>query len=128
METGAQIVNDEPPAVSEAVEHFFRHEAGRMVATLTKILGVEHLTLAEDVVQEAVARALQTWPFYGVSQNPTAWIMRASRNPAPDVIHRQKVFRDKEPEIIRLMDGESLRASEVGAVFSESEIADDTLG
>ena len=43
-----------------------------MVATLTGIFGIEHLTLAEDVVQEALARALQTWPFYGVPNNPAA--------------------------------------------------------
>jgi predicted RNA polymerase sigma factor len=48
-----------------------------MVATLTRIFGVEQLTLAEDVVQEALARALQTWPFYGAPKNPAAWIMRA---------------------------------------------------
>ena len=41
---------------------------------------------AEDVVQEALARALQTWPFYGVPKNPSAWIMRASQNLALDVV------------------------------------------
>ena len=55
-----------------------------MVATLTRIFGLEHLTLAEDVVQATLARALQTWPFYGVPINPAAWIMRASRNAALD--------------------------------------------
>src|SRR5271156_3702866 len=95
-----------PPAgeVSRVVEHLFRHEAGKMVATLTGIFGPEHLTLAEDVVQEALARALQTWPFYGVPQNPAAWIMRASRNLALDMVRRQKVFREKEAEIIRVME------------------------
>src|SRR6476660_2584646 len=95
--------------VSQVVEHLFRHEAGKMVAILTRIFGVEHLTLAEDVVQEALARALQTWPFYGVPQNPSAWIMRASRNLALDVVRRQKVFRDKEPEIIHLMEQDTER-------------------
>ena len=76
----------QPREVSQVVEHLFRHEAGKMVATLTGIFGIEHLTLAEDVVQEALARALQTWPFYGVPQNPAAWIMRTSRNLALDVV------------------------------------------
>jgi RNA polymerase sigma-70 factor (ECF subfamily) len=52
-----------PGEVSQVVEHLFRHEAGKMVATLTRIFGIEHLALAEDVVQEALARALKTWPF-----------------------------------------------------------------
>jgi RNA polymerase sigma factor (sigma-70 family) len=75
-----------------------------MVAILTRVFGVEHLTLAEDVVQETLARALQTWPFYGIPENPSAWIMRAARNLAVDVVRRKKVFREKEPEIIRIMD------------------------
>ena len=107
------------------VEHLFRHEAGKMVATLTGIFGIEHLTLAEDVVQEALTRALQTWPFYGVPKNPAAWIMRASRNLAVDVVRRQKVFRDKEAEIIRLMDREG--STPDTAIFPEQEITDDTL-
>lgn len=96
-----------------------------MVATLTGIFGVENLNLAEDVVQEALARALQTWPFYGVPQNPAAWIMRASRNLALDVVRRQKTFRDKEAEIVRLMDRPEAPPDET--VFLDREIADDRL-
>ena len=108
---------------SHVVEHLFRHEAGKMVAILTGVFGLDHLTLAEDVVQEALVRALQTWPFYGVPDNPSAWIMRTSRNLALDVVRREKVFRDKEPEIIRLMES----SHSDNSVFSEQEIADDRL-
>src|SRR5437867_10388355 len=96
-----------------------------MVATLTRIFGVEHLTLSEDVVQEALARALQTWPFYGIPKNPSAWIMRASRNLALDVVRREKVFRDKEPEIIRLVERQS--PAPEAAIYPEQEISDDRL-
>ncbi|PYM10015.1 MAG: sigma factor, ECF subfamily protein, partial [Verrucomicrobia bacterium] len=116
----SEVTLQEPQEVSRVVEHLFRHEAGKMVATLTRIFGIEHLNLAEDVVQEALARALQTWPFYGVPKNPSAWIMRVSRNLALDVVRREKVFNDKEPEIIRLME-QSNPAPEV-AVFPEQEI------
>jgi RNA polymerase sigma factor (sigma-70 family) len=116
--------NHQPHEVSHVVEHLFRHEAGKMVAILTGIFGLEHLTLAEDVVQEALARALQTWPFHGVPDNPSAWIMRTSRNLALDVVRRQKVFHKKEPEIIRLMDREH---SASDTIFPEQEIADDRL-
>src|SRR6185503_15203262 len=97
-----------------------------MVATLTRIFGIEHLTLAEDVVQEALIRALQTWPFYGIPENPSAWIMRASRNLALDVVRREKVFRDKEPEIVRLMEHRQGTAPDE-TIFGEQEIADDRL-
>src|ERR1051326_8595464 len=122
-EAGGQKASSQD--VSQAVEHLFRHEWGKMVAILTRIFGVENLTLAEDVVQEALARALQTWPFYGVPQNPAAWIMRASRNLALDVVRREKVFREKEVEIVRLMERENPAPDAV--IFSEHEIADDRL-
>jgi RNA polymerase sigma-70 factor (ECF subfamily) len=117
-----------PPAgeISRTVEHLFRHESGKMVATLTRIFGMEHLNLAEDVVQEALVRALQTWPFYGVPENPAAWIMRTSRNLALDVVRRETVFRGKEDEIVRLMDRSSVVPPDA-AIFLEPEVADDTL-
>jgi len=107
------------------VEHLFRHEGGKIVSTLTGIFGLEHLSLAEDVVQEALARALKTWPFHGVPHNPTAWIMRAARNLALDVVRREKVFRDKEGEIVRLMEREP--AAPDATVAAEHEITDDRL-
>jgi RNA polymerase sigma-70 factor (ECF subfamily) len=124
MQTEVPATREPTPEVFHLVEHLFRHEGGKMVATLTRIFGFEHLTLAEDVVQEALARALQTWPFYGVPKNPSAWIMRASRNLALDVVRRQKVFREKEPEIIRLMEDENPGPD---ATSAEQEIVDDRL-
>ncbi len=41
-----------PGEVTSVVEHFFRHEAGKMISTLTRIFGIEHLNLAEDVVRK----------------------------------------------------------------------------
>src|SRR6476620_7353396 len=90
--------------VSQLIEHLFRHESAKMVATLTRIFGIEHLNLAEDVVQEALGRALQTWPYRGIPENPSAWIMRASRNLALDVIRREKVFPATAPDIARLIE------------------------
>jgi RNA polymerase sigma factor (sigma-70 family) len=119
----SKTVVAEPRDISQTVEHLFRHESAKMVATLTGIFGIEHLTLAEDVVQEALARALQTWPYHGLPENPAAWIMRASRNLALDVVRREKRFRDKEPEIIRIIE-DSDAASEPR---SSHEISDDRL-
>src|SRR5436305_14168301 len=113
-----------PEGVSQLVEHLFRHESAKIVATLTRIFGIEHLNLAEDVVQEALGRALQTWPYRGIPENPSAWIMRASRKRALDWIRRDRVFRGKEAESARLIEpgGYSSRGR---VSFSENEIADD---
>ncbi len=40
------------------VEHFFRHDFGRLGAVLTRSLGVRRLALVEDVVQAALVQAL----------------------------------------------------------------------
>ena len=49
----------------ELSDHLFRQEAGRMVATLTRIFGLQNLALAEDVVQDAFCRALEVWKLAG---------------------------------------------------------------
>ncbi len=49
--------------ISRLAEHLFRHESGKLVSVLTGIFGIDRLHFAEDVVQEALVRALQTWPY-----------------------------------------------------------------
>ena len=116
-----------PVEVTQVVEHLFRHEAGKMVSTLTRIFGIENLNRAEDVVQEALARALQTWPYYGVPRNPAAWLTQVSKNLALDLIRRERVFRTKESEISRFLAQDSVDPSIQESPFVENEIKDDRL-
>ena len=74
------------------VEHL-SPRGGQDGGDLDPLFGLEHLTLADDVVPEALARALRTWPFYGVPENPSAWIMRTSRNLALDVVRHVSKWR-----------------------------------
>jgi RNA polymerase sigma factor (sigma-70 family) len=116
-----------PGEVTQVVEHFFRHEAGKIVSTLTRIFGVEQLNRAEDVVQETLVRALQTWPYYGIPRNPSAWITQVAKNLALDLIRRDKVFRNKENEIALLMEQVSADAETIDSASRENGIADDRL-
>jgi len=118
-----------PPAseIAAAVEHLFRHESGKLIATLTRIFGFHNLHLAEDVVQEALVRALKTWPYYGMPDNPAAWLMRTARNLALDVLRREKVFREKEPQITALTEDRPQNSARPDGLPGEDEIADDTL-
>jgi RNA polymerase sigma-70 factor (ECF subfamily) len=77
------------------VDHLFRNRAGQMVAYLTRIFGPAHLELAEEVVQEALLKALQQWPFSGIPDNPGGWLFRVARNGALDALRRHASFRDK---------------------------------
>jgi RNA polymerase sigma factor (sigma-70 family) len=113
--------------ISQLTDHLFREESGKLVSVLTRIFGIERLQLAEDVVQEALVRALQTWPFYGVPQNPAAWITQTARNLALDIIRREKNFREKEPQIIATLEPASPTALDAASPLFDSEIKDDRL-
>ena len=72
------------------VEHFFRHEFGRMGAVLTRSLGVRRLDLVDDVVQAALVHALETWSRHGVPEDPAGWLYRTARNLAIDALRRER--------------------------------------
>src|ERR1044072_6810964 len=113
--------------VSGLTEHLFRHESGKMVSILTSIFGIERLQLAEDVVQEALVRALQTWPYYGIPKNPAAWLTQTAKNLALDLIRRKKLFQDKQPEIITFIEQRSGEPDINDAPLLDGEIKDDRL-
>lgn len=81
------------------IESTFRDEAGRALATLIRLVG--DFDLAEDVLQEAFAVALQRWPESDPPQNPRAWLVNVARNKAIDRIRRQVTFRAKQDELTR---------------------------
>src|SRR5262245_25613785 len=86
----------------ELVEHFFRHEFGRLVAVLTRSLGVRRLDLAEDVVQAALTQALQTWSRRGVPEDPAGWLYRTARDLAIDALRREQT---RAQALLRLAEG-----------------------
>jgi RNA polymerase sigma-70 factor, ECF subfamily len=90
----------EQDSAHQLVDHLFRSRAGRMVAWLTHVFGPEHLELAEEVVQDALVKALQQWPYSGVPDNPGAWLLRVARNGALDVLRRHSAFRAREHAIV----------------------------
>jgi RNA polymerase sigma-70 factor (ECF subfamily) len=80
-------------AGARVVEEIFRREAGRVLATLIRLLG--DFDLAEEAQQEAFAAALEQWPLHGTPANPRAWLISTGRNKAIDRIRRDILFRTK---------------------------------
>jgi predicted RNA polymerase sigma factor len=76
--------------VDELVSHLFRHEAGRMVSRLARILGAQRLPLAEDAVQHAMVQALQVWPYQGMPDHPKAWLAQVAYHRALDVLKSER--------------------------------------
>ena len=90
---------DDGTRAGQVAANFFRHEGARLVAVLTGQFGVHRLQLAEDVVQEALVRALQTWPYRGVPENPAAWLTQTAKNLALDHLRREQRWQEKEDGI-----------------------------
>ena len=108
-------------------EHLFRHEAGRMTASLTRLFGLRNLTLAEDVVQDAFCRALEVWKLRGVPPNPSAWLMATARNRALDLLRRDRTRQTFAPELTRLLETEWTVAAVVDEAFSTRIVLDEQL-
>ena len=70
------------------VEHFFRHEYGRLVAQLANKVGVRHVELVEDAVQSALASALEAWVARGQPRDPSAWLYRVACNHLVGVLRK----------------------------------------
>ena len=115
------------PDVIQVVDHLFRRESGKMIATLTRILGFENLQLAEDVVQDALLKAMQNWAFSGVPRNPSAWLMQVARNQALDAVRRQQNFWSKEEDITAFFEQRSGAEAGPESVHFDDEIRDDQL-
>ncbi len=75
------------------IAQLYRDESGRIVATLIRAMG--DFDLAEDVLQEAFAAALDQWPGTGEPDNPRAWLTTTARNKAVDAIRRRRAFADR---------------------------------
>ena len=108
-------------------DHLFRREAGRITATVARIFGTHNLALAQDVVQEAFCRALEIWPFRGIPENPSAWLMLTAKNCALDVLRRERTARDYAPELSNILQSEWTLAPAVEELFAPQEIKDDLL-
>ncbi len=109
----------------ELVEHFFRHEYGRIVSVLTRSLGTRHLELVEDIVQTAMERALRHWGEAGVPDDPAAWLFQTARRLAIDALRRQRLHGRflSERQVLQPAQTTNFEAP----VFIADEIGDESL-
>jgi RNA polymerase sigma factor (sigma-70 family) len=85
-----------------AVDRIFRAEAGRLTASLVGL--VRDFDLAEELVQDAMVVALDTWPRTGLPDNPAAWLLTTARRRAIDRLRRENVGREKAAELARVIE------------------------
>jgi RNA polymerase sigma-70 factor, ECF subfamily len=81
------------------LEKLHREESGRVLSTLIRLLG--DFDLAEEMLQEAYAVALEKWPVEGEPSSPRAWLIGTARHKAIDRIRRDQRFEAKRDEIAK---------------------------
>lgn len=92
----------DPTGAAEAgrlVEHLFRHQHAPILGALIRQFGPAHLALAEECLQDAFLRALQTWPFHGIPPNPAAWLTLVAQRRALDQLRRPAATATAEPAV-----------------------------
>lgn len=114
-------------SINQLAGHLFRHEAGKMAAVLTRILGSDRLEVAEDIVQDTLIKAMEIWRFNGVPENPSAWLHTVAKNKALDYIRSRARHEQIHSEIARTIHSEWTLPSSVSLLFSEHEMEDSQL-
>jgi RNA polymerase sigma-70 factor, ECF subfamily len=96
-------------------------ESPRVIAGLARM--VRDVGRAEELAQDALVAALETWPEGGVPDNPGAWLMATAKRRAIDELRRNKRLERKHEEI-----GHDLEAKQSRAVPDIEARLDDDVG
>jgi RNA polymerase sigma factor (sigma-70 family) len=96
----------------------------RLIATLSRML--RDVPLAEELTQDALVAALESWPIVGVPENPAAWLMTAARRRALDHLRRGKMLAEKHDMLARDMLQEQATVPDFDAALDD-DIGDELL-
>jgi RNA polymerase sigma-70 factor (ECF subfamily) len=88
----------EEAKIHREIERVARESYGRLVAYLS--VHTQDLAGAEDVLSEALLKALTVWPRDGVPQNPEAWLLTTARHALIDFVRHQRVVLASEPNLV----------------------------
>lgn len=113
--------------VFQLTDHLFRHESGKMVSVLTRLLGMQNLDTAQDLVQDTLLQALNTWRYNAIPDNPSGWLYKVARNKAIDFLRRKKKFLEVSRHYSYLIESEFSLIPTVNNLFLEDDIQDSQL-
>ncbi|MDB5135337.1 MAG: polymerase subunit sigma [Mucilaginibacter sp.] len=79
----------------DLIPHLYRTEFRKITAVLSKLFGIAHIEVAEDIVGDTFLLAAETWGLKGLPNNPTAWLYTVAKNKAKDFLKRDALFTQK---------------------------------
>ncbi|WP_235324553.1 sigma factor [Pedobacter lusitanus] len=80
---------------NDSLKYLFQQEFSKMVAVISKLFGLEHIELAEDIVSETFLLATESWKVKGIPKNPTAWLYVVAKQKTLQYFRRNKIFEEK---------------------------------
>lgn len=89
-------------AVHRAIETVWRSESAKVIAGVARV--VRDIGLAEELAQDALVAALETWPRDGIPDKPGAWLMTTSKNRALDRLRQRALHARKHEQLGHEMD------------------------
>jgi len=123
------IAASAPPVARDAhraIEAVWRIESPRLIAGLARM--VRDLGMAEDLAQDALVAALETWPESGVPDNPGAWLMATAKRRGIDQLRRGKTLERKQEEIARELEVQVAASEDDLVAAVDDQVGDDLLG
>ncbi|AHZ78140.1 MULTISPECIES: RNA polymerase sigma factor [Pseudomonadota] len=107
------------------LDGLWRIESAKVVAKvahMTRDVGV-----AEEIAQDALLAALETWPGQGLPDNPGAWLMTTAKHRAIDWLRRQQLHAANETDLSRTLDDQMAAGMPDVEAWMDDAIGDDLL-
>jgi RNA polymerase sigma factor (sigma-70 family) len=113
------------PDEHESLKHLFQQEFAKMVAVISKLFGLQHIEMAEDIVGETFLQAAESWGMKGMPPNPTAWLYAVAKQKTLYQFRRNKIFDQK---VAPAWESSQEKEGEIeGLDFSSQHIRDSQL-
>ncbi|NVB85087.1 MAG: RNA polymerase subunit sigma-24 [Kofleriaceae bacterium] len=106
-----------------AIREVWRFEAPKLIATLTRL--VRDVGIAEELAQDALVAALESWPETGIPVKPAAWLVTTAKRRALNVLGHNKIADRKHEQLAQEHEVPDL-ATELEARLDD-DVGDDLL-